>query len=811
MCPQSKVKDTKYNRVATCNYNTRDDIVYCDNLRDYNKLIKQNPLLTEIIGGSDNIKPVFDIDAYETDINIDEVKSTINTIFPDKDIYFAKREPRIESHNNKDVMKYSYRAYVQQVQISFSNMKYLFQHHKLTDDIRYDISIYKTNAILLLPHTTQKMPDSKTGIVKNVPELLPFDEADIFQCSASYIEADFEDWNVKVEAMENKHKKIIKNNDKILDILKYSDIETCNIAKELVLKCLSLDRCNIYTDWLNLGFCLYNIDDSLFDVWDEYSKKGDTYKAGECEKLWSNMKKSSIGIGSLKYWAKKDNDIAYYEIVFNSNHKYVMDAVGTDGSHYDVAKVCYNYFKGKLYYDTTSKCYYSVNDNTNIWKKDGEGLVVSHYLSTTICELFMKTGAKIMNDNIDVCVEVEQRKINDEKIKKCIKIATKLKDENYTNSIKKSLKSLCAIENFNCNVLDVDINTFAFNNCLFDLEHKVIRNIEPADHISTTTGYAFDINVSKDKRKEIKHLIRSMFKTDEMYDYLIDVLSMSMFGKNLHQEFYIFNGLGSNGKSVLMNLLLLSFGDYCGKVNSSTFTKESRGANETSELHACKASRLVCVEEPNEKEKLISSRLKEYSGDTIIKTRGLHENAFSFNVMFCMIFYCNQLCELSKIDNAVGRRLRLLNFPFKFCDEPNPKIDTEKLADMSWGTKLNNKKEDCIYYKQAFMLLLWENWCKRDFVNKKIDTPKEVMDITKQYMNDCNKVKLYIDDFCDIVDEEKERIPARELFTNFKSKYPDMDERSFAYNMMELGIEKKRFSNCFKYINIKYKEINEDD
>jgi phage/plasmid-associated DNA primase len=217
------------------------------------------------------------------------------------------------------------------------------------------------------------------------------------------------------------------------------------------------------------------------------------------------------------------------------------------------------------------------------------------------------------------------------------------------------------------------------------------------------------------------------------------------------------------------------------------------------------------VEEPNEKEKLISSRLKEYSGDTIIKTRGLHENAFSFNVMFCMIFYCNQLCELSKIDNAVGRRLRLLNFPYKFCDKPNPDIDTEKLADMSWGTKLNNKKEDCIYYKQAFMLLLWENWKIKDFVNKKIATPKEVMDITKKYMDDCNKVKLYIDEFCEIVDDAKARIPARDLYTNFKSKYPDMDERSFAYNMLEMGIDKKKCRNSNQYTHIKYRDVDDSD
>jgi len=747
----------------------------------------------EIIGElGQKIKPIFDFDSNEP-INIDEMTVKINKVFPNKKVNYAMREPRLKNEK----MRYSVRGYVDGVMIKVCNLAELVKNADIKEA---DPSIYSRNRKMFLPLTTRK----EYNVV--VPELKLIGGATLFECCSSYIKEDFEDWDERVEKMIENEVKAIKA-DKILDILKYTDTETVKISKQFVNDCLSLDRCNSYAEWLNVGFCLYNIDDSLLELWDEFSKKGDTYKAGECEKLWCNMKKSSIGIGSLKYWAKMDNLTAYNTIIYNSNHKYVMDALGTDGSHYDVAKVCYFYFKGKLYYDTTSKSYYSVNDDTNIWKKDAEGLCVSHYLSTTICELFMKTGANIMKENMDDCVE--KRKINDEKIKKCIRIATKLKDENYTNSIKKSLKSLCAIDNFNCNVLDVDINTFAFNNCLFDLKNKVIRLIEPNDHISTTTGYNFDIDVCLDKRKEIKHLIRSMFKTDEMYEYLIDVLSMSMFGKNLHQEFYIFNGGGSNGKSVLMNLLLLSFGDYCAKVNATTFTKESRGANETSELHACKASRLVCVEEPNENDKLISSRLKEYSGDTIIKTRGLHENAFSFSVMFCMIFYCNQLCELSKIDNAVGRRLRLLNFPYKFCD--NPVGDNEKLADMTWGTKLNNKDENCIYYKQAFMLLLWENWCKRDFVNKKIATPIEVMDITKKYMDNCNKVRLYIDEFCEIVDDYKVKIPARELYSSFKVIYPNMDERSFAYNMSEMGIEKKRFSNGFKYCRIKYKDNIDSD
>ena len=67
MCPQTKVKKDIYENIVICNYNTRNKIDYCDNLKEYHKLIKSNPSLSELIGGTANIKPIFDIDAFEND------------------------------------------------------------------------------------------------------------------------------------------------------------------------------------------------------------------------------------------------------------------------------------------------------------------------------------------------------------------------------------------------------------------------------------------------------------------------------------------------------------------------------------------------------------------------------------------------------------------------------------------------------------------------------------------------------------------------------------------------------------------------
>ena len=797
----------QFKKVIICETKCKTNKSDITDISTYKKELKKFTIPTELVGGIDQlVKPYFDIDTeLSKDTQFDEQAILMNATekikkmfkLPNtKDIYILKRDKR--EKNGK--YKYSYHITVDNICIYNFNIKKLLDDAKTTD---FDTGVYDKNRALHPIYTSRKV-DKETDFI-DVPEFKPYDvfkgylkKVDIVKYCPSYIMESFVDWNVNFA--EVKTKKMSGNDNNIMLKITKTINDDLKLIKSLI-GCLSKDRCENYKEWLEVGWCLFNINFDLLNVWIEFSKNGSSYKEGECENLWDKMKKSNMSIGTLRYWAKNDNVKEYNTIIDNSNLKFVKDAIGSDGAHYDVANVCYNYYKGKLYYDVNSKSWYKVNEDTNIWKQDKEGLEVQKILATSICKIFMIAGTNIINEITDDTV---LKALNDEKFKKCIKIATKLKDENFCSSIRKQLKCLCATNNFVIDMLDTDINTFAFSNCLFDLKNKVIRNIEPQDHICTTTGYDYNLNVCNSKIDEIKTLISDMFKTEEMYEYLIDILSTSMFGKNLHQEFYIFNGAGSNGKSLLMSLLQLSYGGYCEKINATTFTKESKSANETSELHSCKASRLIVVEEPNENEKLITSRLKEFSGDTKIKTRGLHENAFCFQVMFSIIFFCNEILKLSKVDKAVGRRLRLVNFPMKFCD--NPIGENEKLIDMSWAIKMKDDEE----YKQAFMLILWENWCSKDLIGNKIKTPLEVMEITKEYMDGCNDVKLFMDEFYEITNDKNDKVSSRDIFTTFKGYYKTMDEKSFSYNMNELGIEKKKTCGLMKYIGIKMKN-NDDD
>jgi hypothetical protein len=99
----------------------------CDNVKGYKQHLKENPNMVELIGAyGQQIKPVFDVDAYNEDIDISSVIAKINGLFPGKNVYYAKREPR-ETRNkvflSKHGMKYSYRFYVDGVRINLKILK----------------------------------------------------------------------------------------------------------------------------------------------------------------------------------------------------------------------------------------------------------------------------------------------------------------------------------------------------------------------------------------------------------------------------------------------------------------------------------------------------------------------------------------------------------------------------------------------------------------------------------------------------------------------------------------------------------------
>ena len=89
-----------YNKVIITDVFKRGFIYECNTEQDFKEYILKNNDACESIGKKGQfIKPIFDIDAYGTDINVDDVKNDINQLYPNKTINYAKREPSSQYHS----------------------------------------------------------------------------------------------------------------------------------------------------------------------------------------------------------------------------------------------------------------------------------------------------------------------------------------------------------------------------------------------------------------------------------------------------------------------------------------------------------------------------------------------------------------------------------------------------------------------------------------------------------------------------------------------------------------------------------------
>jgi P4 family phage/plasmid primase-like protien len=805
--------------------------LYMTSTKDYKKTLKELECPCEIIGlENQQSKPAFDVDTkkhegvtYDEESEICDIKNKIKDILElsnTDDIYYTYREARECMHKGKICTKYSYHLVVDNIRISYMTLKNLMESKGYKNDEPFDFKPYMSNGGLFPIYSNQKQ-DGK------VPPLLPMQNdqnVDITKYCPSYIKESFEDYDVKFAHFKTVAKpKKARKEPNVISILtsKLPESKEQNGLISKLVSCLNKERSENYNDWINLGFALYNINEDYLHIWDEFSQHGSTYKAGECDKIWGKMKKENMGLGTLKYWAKLDNPDKYKKIIEDSISAYIDIALRGEGTHFDVAKVIAQYKKDEIVYDKKT---YFVVDERNVWKQKDDKFI-TNLCGSEICRLFIERASHYtkLSENAD-----EMRKVvYDTYCKVCLKIAQNLKTTSYVKNIRDQLPALFQVDDFLETKLDCNINLFAFNNCVFDIEQNVIRKIEPTDYISITTGYDYDPDVDENIVDEVQNLLDSFFATDDVRKYVINCLTSMLYGKPF-QEFYIYTGEGRNGKSLLQAFIAKAFGNYTSKVNATTFTKASKSANETSEMYDAKGKRYIYCEEPNDDDKLITSRMKEFSGNSTLKTRGLFSQPASFKPQFRINIACNDIPKLSQTDDAIQRRLRIIDFPYKFMDTPDPSKPEEKqLID-----GLDVLLVDDVRYNQALMKILisnWENICHLKGKTN-LPAPDEVLKAAKEFVKSCNVVFQYVDAYCVYKDDQfteedkteltkqnygKMKIKSRDLYTNFKKRYPieDMAENVFASRLNEMKIEKKNIGDPSYRLRIRlktYEELNPD-
>jgi len=561
-------------------------------------------------------------------------------------------------------------------------------------------------------------------------------------------------------AIDNKYKNKLHNNifAKSLNINKnYTSNDELIIIKRIVMECLSYSRAEKYDDWINLGWVLRNIDYRLLDTWIEFSKIGSSYIEGECQKLWNKMRKDNMGIGTLKWWAQQDNEEKYHSILDDSVIPLIDLCIRSDGAHYDIAKVVQSIYKDEI--KTINKTlWYHYDREKHRWKITTEGSILRIILSEDICKKFIER-AHYWNTQCYAMDDPEQKDINSEKAKKCLKIAQQLKNASFKDNIMRELRCLFMDERFD-EILDSRSHLVGFINGVYDLKMHIFREGMPDDYIfhSTKLNYiAYNEDLSE--YQEIDEFFSKLFTIDSVKNYVLDILACIIDGSIAQERFYIFTGQGSNGKSRLLDLIQKAVGDYYCIMPIALLTQKRAASNSAqSELERTKGRRFAVMQEPSEQDKINIGFMKELSGNDRIITRGLYKEPTEFKPQFKMILTCNELPEVPSDDGGTWRRIRVVEFTSRFCEKP------QKSNEFAMDLELSEKFDR---WAEPFFSMLIER--HKHISPNNIAEPMEVRIATESYKNNNDVIGQFITDRI-IIDKEaqEERIGIANLYNDFR-------------------------------------------
>lgn len=313
------------------------------------------------------------------------------------------------------------------------------------------------------------------------------------------------------------------------------------------------------------------------------------------------------------------------------------------------------------------------------------------------------------------------------------------------------------------------------NNQVIDLRDGTTRFRKETDYFT----YFCNVEPSGNKSKTMKQFISSiMCDKKENIKYLQKILGYCLTGETNAQSFFIFWGRGSNGKSLLLNLLDKILDKAYKPASKEIFVKSNKSAGvETLDI---KNARLITYSETASKDSLNDDLIKRITGEDKITARGLYRDPITFSLICKLILCTNHKPEINAQDKGMRRRVKFVPFNAKFCE--NPAKENEYLKDTKLLKTLSKEK----YINEFF------SWCVEGAMeyyqdNNNFNPPADIMKEENKYLNSKASIDAWFND--EIEPCETSKILKSSLYEKYKMYCDDNDltlmKKSDLYDAMD--------------------------
>ncbi len=517
-----------------------------------------------------------------------------------------------------------------------------------------------------------------------------------------------------------------------------------------------------------VAFALKHTDERLFLSWIMLRSKASDFDYSTIPSLYNDWKryfntgKTGVTRKSIMYWAKQDA-FEEYEKVSETTIDYYIEESLESQTEWDIAQVLYQKFKDKyvcVSYEKKGIWYVFKNHK---WEQD-RGISLRSALSKDIHNLYSLKRTNLEDEYHHFDQSDDRADYIKKKLKSLSDVMQKLKKTNDKNNIMREAMETFYDKEFLVN-MDTNKYLLCFNNGVIDFKNKEFRDGYPQDYITKCTKidyipYYYDSN--KDIIEQINDFMYKLFPIPELNKYMWNHLASCLIGTNVNQTFNVYHGSGSNGKSMLADLMTLTLGDYKGTVPITLVTEKRNAIGGTSsEVIQLKGIRYAVMQEPTKGVKLNEGIMKELTGGDPIQGRALYCESETFEPQFKLVVCTNNLFDIESNDDGTWRRIRKCDFVSKFKDEDELHTDDTQYVFM----KDKNLKEKLPLFAPVFASMLVKIAFETD---GNVPDCEYIINASNKYRNCQDHIAAFVKENIVKTDDNKDRIRKQELINHFK-------------------------------------------
>lgn len=507
------------------------------------------------------------------------------------------------------------------------------------------------------------------------------------------------------------------------------------LAYRLAKECINAEkRAGEYQDWVNLAICLKNIanNEDSFKVWVDVTRRVDTMhkkakmSESELRTKWGLIRIDSskkLSMPSLVHWAKEDNEAKCKSIHSEFLTDFIINYA--KDTHVSVAAIVCETFKNEFRCSMGAKrgafVWYQYGTGCHAWKMLRTPTILRAHISGRIKSEFVSANTRL-NGLWGASTDDAEKERIDGKRKVLFKIEHELEMTTFKDHVLKECQERFYDEEFldrmNTNPYIVGVANGVLELRHYDNETMTgkprvfFRAGRPDDCVSFQMGHCepdldaihyVPYDPATSEQRDLAEFFRKIYPDQVLRDYVLTLLSSCLEGKNAEQKFYVMQGPGSNGKSMIEILMEATFGDYGTSMSTTVLTRKKPDSGSANpDIITVKCKRYIHTGEPDDNEKINTSIMKQYSGGDRVPARGLFSEQEKFVITGKIFMSCNDLPPVSKMDGGTWRRIRVIPHVSIFKDAGDPLIDPSKNIyekDLDMENKLR-------HWRTAFLSLM---------------------------------------------------------------------------------------------------------